>query len=410
MDSRQHLASTRRGIPPQDRPLSAQEVEEAGTLADARSFYPAELAGEVAAIAARQALAARAESVEREAERQRIHSEARRLVLADEARASFSAFERLSLRDELLRPRESRPALIDGLQMVGHKATLVAQFKTGKTTVTGNVVRSLVDERPLFERFHVPSLDGRVAVFDYELTRDDALDLYRGLGIDRPERVALESLRGTGFTLANDHHAAMAVEFFRDQEIAYWVLDPFGRAMRGFGSENSNDDVRAFLVRIDKIVAEAGVLGVLLPVHTGRAEAEVGSERARGATVLDDDPDVRWLLTRSQEQRFFRAEGRAGVSVPEFALSFDPSSLSLSALDMSRRDVAGQRYTPHVVAHLRSHPGSATREIKAAVAGRDRDVDAALKRLVGEGEVVRVQEGRAHRHYLAGDEPEGTEA
>src|SRR5690606_24791061 len=109
-----------------------------------------------------------------------------------------------------------------------------------------------------------------------------ALDMYGALGLRNTSRVFLESLRGTGFSLANEHHREQAVQWLTENQICYWVMDPFGRAMRGFGSENSNDEVRMFLDAIDEIVERAGLIGTLMPVHTGRTQQEVGAEHGRG--------------------------------------------------------------------------------------------------------------------------------
>lgn len=353
--------------------------------------------------------AAREAAVEKEIERLAIHDDARRTLDAKSAAGVFPGFEGLSLRDALAVPRVQVPSLIEGLQKRGHKATLVAPFKTGKTTFVGNVIRSLVDTVPLLDRFEVPPLDGNVVVFDYELTRDDALEMYDTLNIHNSQRVHVESLRGTGFSLANDHHAELARDFLKSREAAYWVLDPFGRAMRGFGEENSNDDVRGFLMKLDEIVAESGVQGVLLPVHTGRALADVGAERARGASVLDDDPDVRWILTRNSDQmRFFRAEGRSGIDVPEFALQYDPTSSRLSATTTTRQEAAGERFWGPVLDYVTQHPGCSVNDVKSGVSGKDVSVRAALKRLVSEGGVVTARKGSATVHYLPTDLPKET--
>src|SRR5690606_17503822 len=139
---------------------------------------------------------------------------------------------------------------------------------------------------------------GSVVVFDYEETENDMLDLYEHVGVVNTDRVRVESLRGQGYSLAVPEHRAWTVDYLRAADTALWVIDTHGRAMRGFGEENSNDDVRAFLHAVDVVMAEAGVRGCLLVTHTGRGEQAVGAERARGATVIDDDPDARWILTK----------------------------------------------------------------------------------------------------------------
>lgn len=257
-----------------------------------------------------------------------------------EAAGLFAGFSGLALTDALQIERPENSWLIQNCMRTGHKVGLTAGFKTGKTTLLGNVTRSLVDNVPLFDRFPVEDMGGNVAIFDYELTETDAFEMYERLGIHKTDRVFVESLRGRGFSLANDVHAELAVNYLRQHDSAVWLLDTHARAMAGFGSENDNDDVGAFLRCVDQVAAEAGLLGVIISAHTGRFAAEVGSEHARGATKFDDDMDARWIYTKDKDQkRYFRADGRNGVGrFDEFAMKHDPLTEGLTATSLNRHD------------------------------------------------------------------------
>jgi hypothetical protein len=345
--------------------------------------------------------------VQQELERIAVREAARRVHAAQEASGLFAGFTDASLREAFVAPRERVPWVIESLQRAGHKAFLVAQFKAGKTTVSGNVVKALADHEPLFGRFATHDLAGNIGILDYELTEDDALDMYREMGLRNEQRIFLQSLRGTGFTLANESHAEMLVAWCRAHDIEYLTVDPFGRAMKGFGEENSNDDVRAFLMSLDTVAKEAGLLGILMPVHTGRAAVEIGSERARGATVLDDDADARWILTKdAQGRRFFRADGRRGVGVEEISLDFDAGCSRLTVSDMSREESAGERFTGAVLNFLDQDPGAVLNAVKKGVDGSDKQIAAAVKLLIKQG-LVRVDiVGNAHHHYLTDRRPQ----
>lgn len=348
----------------------------------------------------KEAVAERESKVAERVESLRIDREARRSLATEEATGLFAGFLGISLREALALPREPTSMIIEGLQGAGHKAVLVAQYKTGKTTLSANVVRALVDERPLFGRFPVHPLDGNVGVLDYELTDEDALDLYESMQVENIDRIFMQSLRGTGFTLANDTHAELVVKWLVQHDIRYLSLDPFGRAMRGFGEENSNDDVRGFFMRVDTIAREARLLGVLMTVHTGRVVTEVGSERARGATVLDDDPDARWILTKdNQQRRFFRAEGRRGVGVEEISLEFDPARRLLTASGTTRAESAGERFMGPVLAFVEGNPGATLNEIKQGVEGTDKNVAAAVKLCIKDSLLLVQMDGQRHRHF-----------
>ncbi|MFJ3392304.1 AAA family ATPase [Leifsonia aquatica] len=350
--------------------------------------------------------------------RRLVSKEAERRIASDAASKSFGGFRGLSLGEALAQPREKLDPIIGSLQGSGHKVTLTAQHKAGKTTTTSNVTRALADGGPLFddERFFVRQLNGNVVVFDYELTEDDALDMYAVMGIRNMNKVFVESFRGNGLSLANEFVAEAVRDYLNEHDAEYWNLDPFGRSMRGFGSENDNDDVRRFLDTVDRIVAETGVRGVLLTAHTGRAQHEVGAEHARGATVLDDDADVRWLLSKDPKgNRFFRAEGRQGISVSEFRLELDSSANSLRASRTTRADIKADAHRPHILEFISAfervdpQTGKAIdcsgRKVKQAIKGDDKEIDLELKALVAEGTLVAAPGTRGSNYYLAGEEP-----
>lgn len=341
--------------------------------------------------------------VEERVRQRKVDREADRVLAVESAAGLFGGFTGRSLREAFAEPRVEVPWVFEGLQRAGHKATLTAQYKAGKTTLAANAVASLADGHPFLGRYQPMQLDGQVIVLDYELTEADALDMYRAMGIRHDDRVHVESLRGLGFSLANEVHFQQAVEMIRQHEGQYLVIDPFGRAMRGHGEENSNDHVRSFLMDVDRLVEHTGLAGVLLPVHTGRATAEVGQERARGATVIDDDADVRWILTRDADRRFFRAEGRHGINVEEVSLDFDPATSRLEAIAGSRRDHAAERLLKPTYHFIDQNPGAITNEIKKGVLGKDGDVGAALKKLVAEGNVRKTINGVRHEYTAVRD-------
>jgi hypothetical protein len=294
---------------------------------------------------------------------------ARRIMAEDEAVGLFRGFSGDTLDARLAEERTPTPWLVESLMRQGHKVLLTAGFKTGKTTLLGNVARSFVDQEPLFGRFPVRPLAGNVAVFDFEMSDDDSLDMYSRMGIANTGRIAVENLVGSGFSLANDVHAEMAVKHLLKAEAEVWFIDTFARAMRGFGDENSNSDVARFLHAVDQIVAETELRGVVVTAHTGRNQQEVGSEHARGATFLDDDAHARWLLTRDESgTRYFRAEGRNRVGCAEFALSFDEETELLAATTRTRADgryEKAAREAAHLV--MGSSDGIAVNELKASM-------------------------------------------
>jgi hypothetical protein len=129
----------------------------------------------------------------------------------------------------------------------------------------------------------------------------------------------------------------------------------------GSGDENSNSDVGVFLDTLDYIKKQANVENLILPMHTGRAQ-EHGIDRARGATRLDDWADVRWLLSKTEEGRFFAADGR-DVFLEQQALAFDEASRGLRLGGASAKVAKRLANEDQFVAMVEAHPGKTTNEL-----------------------------------------------
>lgn len=342
--------------------------------------------------------------VHTEAERLRARHEAQRIVRQELADREAIGLPRLTLKDALREDRPARPPQrIAQMHEVGHNSTITAKFKTGKTTLGGNMLRSLADGEDFLDRYPVRRPEGRIGLLNYELTDYDMLDWLDDQGIRRSKRIALLNLRGVPFTLASPRNQEELVKWCLDMEIEVLHLDPHRRAFKGFGSENSNDDVNAFTDVLDTVKKEAGVLDLFLYVHSGRAVGEMGSEHARGATALDDWADNRWILTKDEhDDRFLYADGRTGF-VPEFRLNYNRDLRRLTAEDGNRRNNAVTRYRETVLTALEvvesegAKVGELEQRLEIKKAGA---LSPVLRELVKEGLVVQVKEGNAKRNYL----------
>jgi RecA-family ATPase len=208
--------------------------------------------------------------------------------------------------DALLAQPSSPPAeRIGNLLPAGGNALLVAQYKTGKTTLALNLASALADEKPFLDTFKVGSLGGRVALLNYEMSEWQLAEWFRDMELERPNRIALWNLRGRTTPFHDEHFRDKLVEWLMRWNVEVLILDPVARAWSGFvESENDNAQIGAFTSTIDEIKREAGVAEVVLAHHTGRYIQEEGKERGRGATRLEDWPDALWYLTKDGRQRF----------------------------------------------------------------------------------------------------------
>ncbi len=339
-------------------------------------------------------------AVAAELDRIRIRERAKQLHAAEVAASRAVTLERVTLDRALAAPRpEEPPMLVDRLHAVGYNSTITAQFKTGKTTLIGNLVRALVDGPLFLDEFAVTRPEGRVGLLNYELTDADMLDWLDAQSIQNAERVALLNLRGVPFSLATEVHQERLAQWCRDMDVDVLILDPHRRAFAGFGSENSNDDVNRFTGVLDEIKAAGDVSDLFLSVHTGRFGGEEGSEHARGATAIDDWADQRWVLTKDPESdndRFLSVSGRLR-DVGEFRLSYDPESRRLLHEGGSRKAARIDRFRRPILAALDAageevNTGDLERRLEIRKAGA---LKATLDTLLFEGLVSLRKEGRS---------------
>jgi hypothetical protein len=286
-------------------------------------------------------------------ERERALRWAKRQVDAEEAGAQFAEPHQGYRLDEFAQLDLGTEAwVIEGVLPLGSNVTITAPFKTGKTTLVGELVRALVDGVPFLGNHKVAgaAVVGGVALWDYEMTPRQHQLWVRELAIVNMSKAWVRHIRGDGIPLDTDIGADAAVRWLKDRHIGVWILDPFARAF--LGDENDNAAVTVWTDRLDRIKARAGVQTLVMPVHTGRRDEDASETRARGATRLDDWPDARWLLSKDRSNvRYFRASGR-DVDVDEVGLSYDEQRRrllgNLPGRAGKRADMTWSRIFPHL--------------------------------------------------------------
>jgi hypothetical protein len=245
---------------------------------------------------------------------------------------------------ELLLPESEASWRITGMLPADGNAVVVAPRKTGKTTLVGELVRSLVDGTA-FLGFACTPVVGGVALFNYENTERQQRAWLRALGIENQEQVHVLHLRGSALNLNVPQVRAYVTAWLRERAIEVWIPDPYMRAAQGVVlNENDNGQANSFTGLLDEIKTEAGVKEIVMPAHSSNKnanEVEAGSESMRGAGRVEDWADAIWYLTTVDSQRFIRATGR-DVEIPETLLHFDSETrrLSIGRPGHGRRDVA----------------------------------------------------------------------
>jgi hypothetical protein len=243
-----------------------------------------------------------------------------------------------SLEELLERPIIAEPHLIESMQGRKHNASLVGQYKVGKTTLLGTYVRSLVDDDVFLGRATFLPAGRNVGWLNFEMDQDDLLAYLRPLGIQRTDRLHVQNLRGRKLPLMSDHAYDWVKQWLVDNEAAVLLVDSWRRLCGSSGfDENRNWEVEQLTARIDQLKQEAGVDASLITAHTPRERLPEGEERARGGASLDDWVDARWVLTRQNGTRFLAVEGRQ-IPAREHALAFDAGTNQVTTLGGSRRE------------------------------------------------------------------------
>jgi hypothetical protein len=320
-----------------------------------------------------------------------------------------------SLTDGLSNPPQPVPHLIAGLVGARHNVVLTAQYKTGKTAFTiGSIASSLADGNPFLDKFEVTS-QKVVGHWNCEMDPAEMMDDYmRPVGIENTDNLHVANLRGYNLNIMTPLGKAWAVNWLTTRAVKVWTIDSFARLARMAGvSEKDNDEVMSLLMALDEIKVQADVEVLFLITHTGRAEMEAGSERARGATAIDDWADARWIMVKVDQVRTLRVEGR-GVSLDETALMFDPETNRSIAGFGGREEIKNDGGVQTIIRLVKDNPGCTQTELFRLVKDKcsQRLARGFIEDAITGGfiEVKLASGGRgkpSQRHYLAGyDKPE----
>lgn len=321
------------------------------------------------------------EDVQRELYHQRVREAAKAAIRAEIA-AAVAMPPILGLDELLAKQLEPVKYRITGLWPRNGRVVLAAQFKAGKSTTNGNLIRSLVDGDPFLDHFRVERLRaGTVVLLDTELSEQLLQEWFDDQRIVDTDRVKVVPMRGrtASFDILDPERRATWVKILRNLDAKIVILDCLGPVLAALGlNEKEGLDVGRFLVALDALLDEAGIEEALIIHHMGHE-----AERSRGASRLRDWPDAEWKLVRLKDEdendvshdspRYFSALGR-DVGVSESLLAYDPSNRHLSLVGGNRKAGKGIKHVEAVVAYVAGHPDLSQNKLEDGLKGSvDRD-------------------------------------
>ena len=285
------------------------------------------------------------EDVSKELTRLRTRDKARRIFNA-ENRPEVEQAEILTLRQLLARPQPDTEWRIDDWQPAGSRVMLAAQYKAGKTTLTGNLARSLVDGDPWLG-VHPVAPVGRVGILDFEMSERQITAWLKDQAIEHDDRVTVIPMRGKASTFDLLDERTLDEWAERLANINYLILDCLRPILDALGLKESSEAGR-FLTPFDELCDKAGIPDARIVHHLGHHD-----ERSRGDSRLRDWPDVEWQLVRENKDdpasaRYIKAYGR-DVEVAESLLLYDAESRHLTLTGCTRKDTKARAAIPDII-------------------------------------------------------------
>lgn len=308
----------------------------------------------------------------------------------------------MTLTEALCRPVRPVAYLVDKLQGVAHNTALIAEYKTGKTTLLCDYARCLADGEDFLDRFQTSMHTGNVGFWSLEMDDDDLIGYFRNMGVKNTDRVRLLGLRDQRIPFMNNEVAMEYTEqWLTDNNVTTWIVDSWTRLCNGWHgiAEKDNSGYAALCNTVDIVKSRTGVSSAMFTAHFPRAEMAEGAERARGGSALEDWLDARWVLTKKEGDRFLTVNGRR-VELEETMLNFDPDTGRSSLGNGNRKNATSGRIRTDLLKFIGEHRGANTSKVKAEVTGNWAKVKGELDKLVEDGVVRQEEQGRSICYFL----------
>jgi hypothetical protein len=291
----------------------------------------------------------------------------------------------ISLTNLLAQKVQSTKWAIEDLLIMFGKVFLAAKAKSGKTTMSMSLLKSLADGDDFLGRFKVNPVEGRIGYMNLELTEPQMQEWVGRQEIKNHDRIHFWNLRGKANPFRSANSRNHLIEEIRSLGIKTLIIDTFSKIFPG--EANNNSEVNRFLAMLDLTLDKAGVEQLIMLVHAGNDGSKI-----RGATALTDHPDGIWYLASDEEgNRFFNAIGR-DVSVPEGQLIYEADTSKLTYTGSSKKLARGVSAKDKVLTFIKENSGAAASVIDDSIGGTKDFKIKIRKQLVREG-LVETKKG-----------------
>jgi hypothetical protein len=291
----------------------------------------------------------------------------------------------ISLTDLLSQKVQNTKWAIEGLLIMFGKVFLAAKAKSGKTTLSMALLKSLADGDYFLGKFKVNPVEGRIGYMNLELTEFQMQEWVARQDIENHDRIHFWNLRGKVNPFRSANSRNHLIEEIRSLGIKTLIIDTFSKIFPG--EANNNSEVNRFLTMLDVTLDKAGVEQLIMLVHAGNDGSKI-----RGATALTDHPDGIWYLACDEEgNRFFHAIGR-DIAVPEGQIVFEADSNKLTYTSSNKKLAKGNSTKDKVLSFIKQNEGATASAIDDAIGGTKAFKIKIRKQLVNEG-LVEVKKG-----------------
>ncbi|NYI47646.1 hypothetical protein BJ993_004726 [Nocardioides aromaticivorans] len=227
---------------------------------------------------------------------------------AEEHREHFAGVAGRSLRDLHLCPPPDIEWTIEKLAARGSIVFALGTFKSGKSSLVVNLLRSLADGAAFLGTYPVRQVNGKIGYFDFEMGIAETYDRLRRIGCANDEKVLVYDLVAAGFDLMADSSYEWIRSEINAAGLEIIVLD----ALRHIAKKkdgNNDSEIQAIFTRLERLRKDCSSLeDIFIPAHTAKGDsARPGDDiSVLGSAAWDGGAQYRWGSYRTRTKEGWR--------------------------------------------------------------------------------------------------------